>query len=258
METDLQWLLSQSESPILEFKQEWYWNDSTEKEEMNVKWGEFLKDLVSLFNGYLGYVGKPRYLIFGYSESENRTYDIDTASIKQLSNLIVFKKDLSRRLEGLITPNHLHFSIEQVEHDGNKLIIFEITPPAYLIELKRELQTKTKSLDSGSVLLRKGQKTDEVRTASPAEIENIKIELNDFRISADYNKFYTGNESPISKDRSIEKTIQSYMDKNTSYSLAEGFPVKTKSWKENVIYEIYRLNDEFSGVKEFIYIHENA
>lgn len=52
MDTDLQWLLSQSESPILEFKQEWYWNDSTEKEEMNVKWGEFLKDLVSLFNGY--------------------------------------------------------------------------------------------------------------------------------------------------------------------------------------------------------------
>lgn len=258
MDTDLQWLLSQSESPILEFKQEWYWNDSTEKEEMNVKWGEFLKDLVSLFNGYLGYVGKPRYLVFGYSESENRTYDIDTASIKQLSNLIVFKKDLLRRLEGLTIPNHLHFSIEQVEHDGNKLIIFEITPPAYLIELKRELQTKTKSLDSGSVLLRKGQKTDEVRTASPAEIENIKIELNDFRTSANYTKFYTENESPISKDRSIEKTIQSYMDKNTSYSLAEGFPVKTKSWKENVIYEIYRLNDEFSGVKEFIYIHENA
>ncbi|ELZ9930849.1 hypothetical protein U1U32_004094, partial [Cronobacter malonaticus] len=200
MDTDLQWLLSQGESPILEFKQEWYWNDATEREEMNVKWGEFLKDLVSLFNGYLGCAGKPRYLVIGYSESESKLYDIDTSSIKQLSNLIEFKKDLVRRLEALITPSHLNFSVEQIEHHGNKLIIFEITPPAYLIELKRELQTKSKSLDSGSVLIRKGQKTDEVRTASPTEIENIKIELNDFRASAVYNKLYTENESPISKD----------------------------------------------------------
>ncbi|EPV3118770.1 hypothetical protein ACV3DF_002268, partial [Yersinia enterocolitica] len=258
MITDLQWLLGQSESPILEFKKEWYWNDTTEKDEMNVKWGEFLKDLVSLFNGYLGYTGKYRHLIFGYSETEGKSYNIDTTNIKQLSNLIEFKKDLLRRLETLITPNHFHFSIEQLEDNGNKLIIFKIAPPAYLIELKRELQTKTKSLDSGSVLLRKGQKTDEVRTASPLEIESIKKELNKFISSTDYNTFYAENESPTLKDRSIEKTIQSYMDKNASYSLAEGFPVKTKSWKESVIYEIYRLIDEFSGVKEFIYIHENA
>ncbi len=258
MNANLQWLLDQNESPILEFKQEWYWNDSTKTEEMNIKWGEFLKDLVSLFNGYLGYVGKPRYLIFGYSESEDKSYNIDTTNIKQLLNLNVFKKDLLRRLETLITPSHFHFSIGELEDNGNKLIIFEIVPPAYLIELKRELQTKSKSLDAGSVLLRKGQKTDEVRTASPSEIEKIKIELQNFRSSDDYKKFYIENESPALKDRSIEKTIQSYMDKNTSYSLAEGFPIKTKSWKENVIYEIYRLSDGLSGVKEFIYIHENA
>ncbi|WP_225085172.1 hypothetical protein [Pectobacterium colocasium] len=72
MKADISYLLTQDESPIIEFKKEWYWNILTPKEEMATKWGEFLKDLISLFNGYLGYVGKNRYLIFGYSESEKK------------------------------------------------------------------------------------------------------------------------------------------------------------------------------------------
>ncbi|WP_225085173.1 NACHT domain-containing protein [Pectobacterium colocasium] len=163
-----------------------------------------------------------------------------------------------RRLETLVTPNHFNFSMEYIDHNGNNLLVFEIMPPGYLVELKRELQTKTKTLDSGVVLVRKGQNTDEVRAASPSELDNLKDELHKFRSSSEYANFTNENDVESHRDRTIEKTIQSYMDKNTSYSLSEGFPIKKKSWKEYIIYEIYRLVDEFSSVKEFIYIHEKA
>ncbi len=68
-EHELETLLKKDESPILEFKKEWYWNDSTSTSEMADKWGEFIKDMISLSNGYLGFVGSTRYLIFGFSET---------------------------------------------------------------------------------------------------------------------------------------------------------------------------------------------
>lgn len=39
MKEDISVLLKREESPILEFKRQWYWNDSTPKEEMADKWG---------------------------------------------------------------------------------------------------------------------------------------------------------------------------------------------------------------------------
>ncbi len=48
------------------------------------------------------------------------------------------------------------------------------------------------------------------------------------------------------------------MDKNTSFSLSEGYPVKEKNWKDGIIYEVYSLQDGFSGIREFIYIHESS
>ena len=53
METDISVLLKKEESPTVEFKRQWYWDDSTPSEEMSDKWGELLKDLISLANGYL-------------------------------------------------------------------------------------------------------------------------------------------------------------------------------------------------------------
>ena len=37
-----------------------------------LKWGEFLKDIISLANAYHSYVGQSRYLIFGFCESEKK------------------------------------------------------------------------------------------------------------------------------------------------------------------------------------------
>jgi hypothetical protein len=53
MQEDISLLLKKEESPTLEFKRQWYWNDSTPSEDMADKWGELLKDLISLANGYI-------------------------------------------------------------------------------------------------------------------------------------------------------------------------------------------------------------
>ena len=257
MQVDISLLLNNEESPTLEFKRQWYWNDSTPSTEMSDKWGEFLKDIISLANGYMNKVGEYRYLIFGFSEEEKKTYSVDLDKIKQLKNLMNFKKVLLQKLENCTKPALLDMNIEVVTVDSHTLLVFEIPSPINLIELKRDFKTKSRHLDEGAVLVRKGQKTDEIRTATPDEIESLKSEFMKYRESALYKKM-NAEEEPATSEKSIEKTIQLFIDKNSSFSLAENFPVKERRWKENVIYEVYRLKDGFSGLREFIYIHDSS
>ncbi|MFV7784357.1 hypothetical protein ACNPKB_10540 [Shewanella marisflavi] len=141
--------------------------------------------------------------------------------------------------------------------ESNYLLVFEIPSPINLIELKRSLKTKTRHLDEGAVLVRKGQKTDEIRTATPDEIESLKSEFTKYRESTLYKKYNSENILTTS-EKSIEKTIQLFIDKNSSFSLDEKFPVKERRWKESIVYEVYRLKDGFSGLREFVYIHESS
>ena len=162
-------LISEHESPILEFKRQWYWDNDTPSSEMADLWGELIKDIISLSNGYLGYTGKARYLVIGYSEVEKKVFDIELSKIKQLSNIHTFRKDLVRRLEKYTTPTLTDINIHIVSHEGCSLLVIEIPIRGYITELKSGLKTKTRHIDEGGVLIRKGQKTDEVRTATPTE-----------------------------------------------------------------------------------------
>ncbi|CAK4068390.1 NACHT domain-containing protein [Vibrio sp. 16] len=251
-------LLSKEESPILEFKRQWYWDDNTPKDQMSDKWGEFQKDLISLSNAYLGYTGQKRYLIFGFSEEDKEIHNISLDNIKQLKNLNIFKKNLCQRLEKLTKPSLLDFEIKLIDFDGKNLLVFIINPPKYITELKSELKTKSRHLDEGSVLVRKGQKSDEVRIANPDELISLNEEFSKYRSQLPRISKEEGELKIEESIRTIEKTVQIYMDKNTSFSLCERYPIKVKNWKEGIVYEVYRLQDGFSGVREFIYIHESA
>lgn len=97
MQEEITILLEKEESPTLEFKKQWYWDDTTPNEEMADKWGELLKDLISLANGYINKAGEHRYLIFGFSETEKKTYSLALDKVKQLKNLTRFKKKSSTK-----------------------------------------------------------------------------------------------------------------------------------------------------------------
>lgn len=257
MQIELASLLEREESPTLEFKRQWYWDDSTPQVEMADKWGELQKDLISLANGYIGKVGETRYLIFGFSETEKTTYNLSFDKIKQLNSIPSFKKDLLRRMEALTKPALIDINIESVDFGSDTLLVFEIPCPISLIELKNCLKTKSRYLDEGVILVRKGQKSDEIRAANPDEIELLRQEFLKYRDSSTYRKFNEVTE-PLTSERSIEKTIQLFIDKNSSFSLSVNYPVKEKNWKDNVIFEVYRLEDGFSGIKEFVYIHDSS
>ncbi len=257
LKSEISLLLQKDESPILEFKRQWYWGSNPKAEDMSDNWGELIKDIISLANGYLGHVGHHRYLIFGYAEDESKIYNVDTKSIKHLSDLRGFKKKLLQKLEKQTKPSLIGLDIEEVEVDGKFILVFEITCPVNLTELKQVLATKTRHLDEGAVLVRKGQKTDEIRTATPDEILSLKAEFEAYKGSALYSRMNPTEDKP-KKERSIEKTIQSFIDKNTSLSLADNYPKKVRNWKEGVIYEAYKLIDSFGGTREFVYVHELA
>ncbi len=106
--------IEEDESPILEFKREWYWDNLTPSTNLGDKWGEFVKDLVSLANGYLDYVGKDRYLIIGYDEVESKIFNVDSNNIKILEDLRAFKKILTQKLEKITNPTILTFNVEFV------------------------------------------------------------------------------------------------------------------------------------------------
>lgn len=258
MKADIYELLKENESPILEFKRKWYWDNSTPTSEMADQWGELTKDIISLSNGYLGHASKTRHLIIGYSESERKIYDIQSKNIKCLNNITSFRKDLIRRLEKYTTPSLTDINIEIIEIEDKEILVFEIPAKGHLIELKSQLKTKTRHLDEGLVLIRKGQKSDEVRTASPSECSLLKEEFSLFRKSDFFIRISQIEPDANHTERSIEKTVQLFMDKNSSLSLAENYPVRVKNWKDGIVYEVYKLTDGFDGEKEFIYIHDGS
>ncbi|MEM7590465.1 MAG: ATP-binding protein [Cyanobacteria bacterium P01_A01_bin.83] len=251
--------LKEPESPILEFKREWYWTDNTAKEEKSDKWGELIKDVVSITNGYIGFVGKERYLIIGFCESQNKTYNVDCNTIKELKDLRSFKKKLTQKLESYTSPAIVDYEINFINIDNSNLLIFKVQSPAHITEIDSELKTKTRVLDPGAVLVRKGQDSDSIRLANIREIDELKTEFSNYKNSPEYislkrNKVKENNK----KIRSIEKTVQLFIDKNSTCSLDIGYPLKHKDWSENIVFELYKMSMDFGGKREFLYLHESS
>lgn len=253
-------LTRKDESPILEFKRQWYWDNSTPVNEMAAKWGEFQKDLISLSNAYLEQQGKKRYLIIGYSDEDGDFFDINRTNIKQLSDKREFKKSIIQKLELITKPALNNFSIEFLEIKGKEILVFIIEPPSYLFELKKELKTKTRHHDEGAILVRKGQSNEQVRTSTQEETKKLNYELKTYREQKSLfeNEKTKTKVRDTSKDRSIEKTVQLFIDKNKNYSLDIDYPIKHKDWDENIIFEFYRLSDILSDKIYFLYLHESS
>lgn len=245
-------LLENDESPILEFKREWYWvSDETD---LSQRWGEFYKDLIGLFNGYLEFVGQDRYLIIGYCEAEKEIFDVNAASISTLRDLRGFRRKVAGRLEALLSYPPLDLEIDIVEIKSKRLLVFKIPSPRRLTQLKAELATKTRVLDPGAVLVRKGQESDSIRLATIEEIRELESQFDSYKKLLDSK----AGESQQKKDRSISKTVQLYIEKNSSCSVDVGFPIVVKDWANNIIFELFKISEGLGGSKYFLYLHEHA
>lgn len=59
-------------------------------------------------------------------------------------------------------------------------------------------------------------------------------------------------------ERSIAKTVQVYISKNSSFTLDVGFPIMRREWSEKLVFELYKLTEELGSTKYFLYVHEGA
>lgn len=247
-------LLELDESPILEFKREWYWTSDSVGADLGPKWGELYKDLASLCNAYLEFTGRDRYLIFGFCEDTRQLFDVDLDQITVLRDLRKFRRRIIERLEELLNYPPLDLEVEAITISGKRLLVFKIPSPCRLIQLKSELTTKTRSLDPGAVLVRKGQNSDSVRIADPQEILELTAQFEKYKVQVELK----GGESAPKKDRSISKTVQLYIEKNASWSIDVGFPIVEKDWKADVVFELFKISEALGGSKFFLYLHEHA
>lgn len=146
----------------------------------------------------------------------------------------------------------INFDLLIINIDGKNILAIEIPSPTMAISLSKELATKTKHIDPGHILIRRGQKSDEVRTANFEEIELLRKEFSS-------NTFNDEDNSQVT--RSILSTVQQYINQNSSCTIADNYPKSRKDWAAGIIFEIFKLNDAFGNErndKVFLYIHENA
>lgn len=249
-------LLLKDESPILEFKREWYWLDDSSENDRGKLWGEFYKDVISLCNGYLDFVGHNRYLIYGFCEKERRVYPVNSEKIGPLQDIRELRRKMIERLEQLLDYPLLEFDIAIVTLDDGDVLVLRIPCPKRIVELKASLDTKTRTLDPGAILVRKGQDGDSIRTATPAEYAGLKAEFDSFREKAREAAILAPASVP--KQRSIATTVQLYIERNASYSIDVDYPKSHRDWNENIIFELFRISERFGSKKYFLYIHEHA
>ena len=65
-------LIEQKENPKLDFKRQWYWNDTTPINKLEELWGECIKDILALTNGNPHNVNETAYLIIGIEDDNKR------------------------------------------------------------------------------------------------------------------------------------------------------------------------------------------
>lgn len=177
---ELQQLLRKPENPKLEFKREWY----SGPEKLDDKgWGEFLKDIIVLANGNVGFVGQTAYLIIGADDSDplpgetRKTFHV--AAVGMLSQLQQLRDTALRKLRNVCSPSIPALSLEFVEFEPNKnLLVIEIPPPAGLLKLDHDLNTRGMRFRKGTVLNRVGQ---DISVADPTEIEALQRDLREYR-----------------------------------------------------------------------------
>jgi hypothetical protein len=178
--------------------------------------------------------------------------------VKVLQDLTKLKITITNKLENFLSPSITNIEIYWVTFKKDrKVLVFELPTPPRLIELKKELVTKTRSIDPGVFLVRKGQKKDEIRFATQEEIKDIERELSEYH-QAQTNSVLDSDLNGVEKERSIDRTVRLYIQKNESYSIAQNYPVIKKDWSSNIIFEVYKIEQDFGEDKFFVYLHERA
>jgi hypothetical protein len=249
-------LIFEDESLYLEYKSKWYWNENEKPSER--QWGEFLKDFVALVNCNEKCIEDIKYLIIGIDENkekiEERVLNVNFLEDKKFSDLNILKLEILQklktffRLESNNEEMYTEFSINSYIISNKKILVFELLPTRSLLILNKNLLDKTRTEKKNNVYIRelKSKNDPEVTNAAPESLFDLSKKLNEYKKRRDKEE---------KKDKSIEKTINLFIQNNDTYELDT--PKKEKLWKENILYEIYPVKSDFINI-DFIYIYDKT
>ena len=164
----LQELIQREENPKLDFKQEWYWNKNTPRQQKQKGQGEFVRDIIALANGHPDFVYKTAYLIIGIEDKLKKIYDFDKNIMEPFDK---FKQEIVEIINNYAQPNIIDLDINWVDDTNHKVLVISIKPQEELIHLSKDLQVKNKTIDRGTTFFRVGENN---RVPSPKEIKKLE------------------------------------------------------------------------------------
>lgn len=251
----IQKLIKEKENLYIEFKCQWYWDNGVRPTEP--EWGEFLKDFVALINCNEQYVEENKYLIIGIDENElelkNRILDVNLTD-NNFPTLAILKEEIIKKINTYfrIEVDEINvfddFTLEYYQVENKKILVFEIRPTKNILVLNKDLTDKKRTEKKNNVFIRGIKETNdpEVLNASPEVLEILSQKIREYRGKVTQED---------RKTKSIEKTINLFVQNNHSYRLEN--PHKLKDWKNLVLYEIFPIKSEFVNI-DFIYIFDKT
>ncbi|NEN76574.1 NACHT domain-containing protein [Pelistega sp. NLN82] len=240
---NLQEIVNFGECGYIEYKSEWYWDLNTNSPK-DTDWGEFIKDVLALINANSSSIEKTRYLVIGYDESNNDYYNFNLTD----ENYPNLSKKMKDKLRNFISEfSKIKFKLELKKTNKGNIILISIEQPIMLHALSKNIKTRTIEYPKNTVLGRvhnEGNygKYDSVGILSEEEKEEIKSKL-----QQPLNNFSTKR-----RKKSIQATINSYLEVNNSFKLNND--TSKNSDELDKYYEFYEL----IGTSEqyFLYISD--
>lgn len=156
-------LLTQEESPTLEFKKQWYAIDSPQQQTKDAQKEEFIKDILALANGSATTAGETAYLIIGPDDKERdangqRILHPVTEPTPSLQMLLQW-------VNNACDPALEQLLLERITLDGSDLFVFTIPFSPHVHETTKKITIYTKHCVFWRV-----QSTIEVASAREREV----------------------------------------------------------------------------------------
>lgn len=248
-------IVQMGECGHIEYKRQWYWDLQEQKdspEELNRAWGEFIKDFLALVNANINSFNNKRFLVIGFDEGTQKFYDFSLD--EKLFRIL--KRKIENKINNFISnSSKIIYSIRLEKHDNKNIILISIEQPREIHFLTKDIQTKSqeRSYPANSVLYRKNhnsssKKDDSVGIMPQDQLHALEEKLLPLTIE---------NYSLKTRKKSIESTINAYLESNKSLSLSREFPKKSNDSEK--YYELYELINEVDDSKAyFLYISENS
>jgi len=164
---ELQQLLRRPEGPKLDFKRDFYDIDSEGSER---HWNEFIKDILPLANGNIGYAGEPGYLVIGADDKLN--YD-GTRKLHSGGDVNLDQQQALRKINSSCNPPVAELKFDKVVVSDCQIFVITVPPDPYLHETIRDLKLIRTSYNKGTVFIRRG---DDISNATQEERDAIRSE----------------------------------------------------------------------------------